>query len=173
MKKWTADELLARHDEIRDRVCERYGAQLYFLLVNVLNVSMIEGLVESKGYATERKTTSYDAYSKIKRDGKVIGIIECRVGWPTIEILKFRGNKKVAKDLATLDRVIEPIRGYHRILDWHEVEGKMQKLAGGQIILNLLSHEMPDDLCDQLLGDNIISMIKDRDYGTEDHKELT
>ena len=157
MKKWTVDELSARHYEIRDRVCERYGAQLYFLLVNVLNVSMIEGLVESKGYITERKATNYDAYSEIKRDEKVIGVITCTVGWPTIEIFKFRGNKKVAKDLATLDRVIEPVKGYHRILDWHEVKGKMQKLAGGQIILNLLSHEMPDDLCDQLLGDNIIS----------------
>lgn len=154
MKKWTADELLARHDEIRDRVCERYGAQLYFLLVNVLNVSMIEGLVESKGYITERKAANYDAYSEIKRDEKVIGVITCTAGWPTIEILKFSGNKKVVKDLATLDRVIEPVKGYHRILDWHEVEGKMQRLAGGQIILNLLSFEMPDDACDKLLRDS-------------------
>ena len=154
MKKWTADKLIARHEEIRDRVMERYGDQLYFVLVNVLNVSMIEELVQSKGYATERKMSSYDAYSEIKQDGKVIGIIECRAGWPSIEVLKFKGNKKVAKDLAILDRVIEPVKGYHRILDWHEVEGKMQKLAGGQIILNILSSEMPNDLCDKLLSNS-------------------
>jgi hypothetical protein len=34
------------------------------------------------------------------------------------------------------------------------VEGKMQKLAGGQIVLNVLSFEMPDDVCDELLRDS-------------------
>lgn len=149
----TKQHLLKRHDEIKIRVCEKYGTRLYFLISNIFNVSKLENLVESFGYQTKRKNQGHDIFSEIYENEKLIGIIESRVGWPTIEIFKFKGNKKIARKLAQSDIIIEPVKGFHRILDWHDVDGKLQILGGGQIILNAISDLLDMDMCDKFLQD--------------------
>lgn len=157
--KMTSKQLLDRHDEIKDRISKKYGFFLYFLLQNIFNISKLEELVESKGFSVKRKKVGYDILSEIYDGEKHIGLIQSTAGWPTIELLKFKGNKKIARSLAESDIIIEPVEGYHRILDWHDVCGKLHILAGGQIILNSLTDELKDQHVSKFINDNNLTSL--------------
>lgn len=126
-------------------LCEQFGAYLYFLSNEIITLSTIEERVSSLGYEVERKHSrncnSY--YTIIKWEGKEIGVIDIQ-GFPSIEI--YKGNRiKHATKFAKLEGTIEPIKGVHRILDWHDVKGKFHILAGGETIIHFLPLDLSTD----------------------------
>jgi hypothetical protein len=135
----TSEEFILKYNRWKDPLIKEYGEYLYFLASDVV-IYEIEAKVENLGYKTVRKKIHTNTFSDILFDGKVIGTIE-NVGLPTIMVNRgFRTEH--ARKFSKLDGVIEPIQGVHRILEWHEVEGKLHKLAGGETIINFMPYEI-------------------------------
>ena len=44
---------------------------------------------------------------------------------------------------------MKPIKGVHRILEWHTVKGKMHCLAGGQTVLHCTPTIMTEELIEE------------------------
>lgn len=55
------------------------------------------------------------------------------------------------------DLVIEPIEGVHRVLGWHEIEGKYHILAGGQIVLHFIPMDITEEIAEKFFKGNKIS----------------
>jgi len=173
----TIEELKTRHDEISTRVCDRLGAFLYFLIIDVINISKLEKICEDAGYRTERKTfarSKYTIYSEVYNDDKLIASISGNVGWPTIEFYKGNKIKNKIKKIAENDIFLKPIKGWHRVLDWHKVEGKLHILANENksIVLHSLSDSLSDETVNDFLIKNkltpeIVEEIKGKSLETE------
>lgn len=146
----TLEEYITYTDEIADRHIKNYGAYLYFLATDVITVSNLEKLVEEKGYSVERKTYGEHntfIYSIISINGKEVGTISNQ-GSP--EIMFYKRCRKYCHDFIDMDEVIEPIKGVHRVLDWHSIKKKkMHCLAGGETVL----HFMPYNISNEVMAD--------------------
>jgi hypothetical protein len=139
------EEFMKRFDDIKNPLIEKYGLFLYFLAEDVLNISHMEKQCEAVGYRTNRLKFehSYSIYSEIfDGSGKLIGVISNQ-GLPSIEF--YKRKRKFAEPLKNHVDVIKPIKGVHRILDWHTVRGKYHCLAGGETVL----HFMPLNITDE------------------------
>lgn len=75
------DEYMKIHDRVRELLSKKYGGFLYFLCVEVLNLSQMEKVVHGMGYKTVRKKNGYSPYD-------FIGGIRRWVYW--IHLLDFR-----------------------------------------------------------------------------------
>jgi len=143
----TKEEYITYTDEIADRLVKDYGTYLYFLAAEVLSVGYLEKLVEKKGYTCERKTYgkhSLSIYSTISINGKEVGRISNQ-GAP--EIMFYKRCRKYCHDFIDMDEVIEPIKGVHRVLDWHTVQKKkMHCLAGGETVLHFMPYNISDEV---------------------------
>lgn len=145
----TKEDFIGRMSKIKNPLCEKYGAFLYFIASDVINISHMEKVCENMGYTTKRKRFEGDStriYSEIYHDDKHIGVIDNQ-GLPSVEIYK-RNGKHAAK-ISAHETIIEPIEGVHRILDWHTTKGKFHKLAGGEVVL----HFLPVDITDEMMND--------------------
>jgi len=139
----TKEEYIKKSDNIRNQIIEKYGTMAYYLISDIFNISYMESVCEKIGYKTSRKRIQTTLYSKLfDENNKEIGVISNQ-GCPTIEI--YKRNKKHAIKISKDKNVIDPIDGVHRVLSWHSVEGKLHKLAGGEIVLHFIPVEIPDD----------------------------
>ena len=77
------------------------------------------------------------------------------VGFPSIELLK--RNKKHAIKISKSNLVIEPIKGVHRVLEWHETEGKFHILAGGEIVLHFIPVDITIEMAQKFFEKNKIT----------------
>lgn len=146
----TKEEFIKRDGDIKKPVIEKYGSFLYFLIADVLNIGRMEKVVEAAGFKTKRVNlpNQFTCYSEILCDDKVIGVISNQ-GLPSVEF--YKRKRKYCQLIEDNPAIIEPIKGVHRILDWHTVKGKQHRLAGGETILHFLPVEMPEDLIQDLL----------------------
>ena len=147
----TKKEFIKAIDKHKKALHSAFGSYLTMLAKDVMNISKIEEDIEAiPGYTTERFANHGMPYSKIFFNKKDIGTIDLQ-GFPTIMLRK--RNKKHAIVLMELPGVIEPIDGIHRVLAWHTVEGKMHKLAGGEIVLNFMPREFTVKQIEKFLKD--------------------
>ena len=130
------DEYMNLYNSVKDRLNDEFGYYLFIVIDNTLNINKMETVVEKMGYVTKRMTEFGPGrtYSDIFYDGKIIGYIECSP-FPSITISR-RYRTKHARKIAENENVIAPIKSVHRILQWHDVEGKLHKLAGGETLLH-------------------------------------
>jgi hypothetical protein len=172
----TKDEFYEQHNEIRDRVTEKYGSALYYLANSVINNSKIEQVLEAEfGLSCVRESIgTFMAISQIYDGETHIGCISngC-IGFP--EVL-FYGHDRMdlVKEISKNDLFIKPTKGIHRILEWHDVEDKLQVLANDVVIYsqpcdlsnkdceNILK-EIPQDLIDDLKKQESEMEIKVKD----------
>ena len=141
----TSEQFMDRYNEIKKPIVDHFGAYLYFLSSNVLNLNELEKMVEKQGFETERKQyqdNSMSFYTDIKRNGKIVGNISVQV-FPSIEW--YKGSQKYAKLFVDEPLCIKPLPGVHRVLDWHTKRGKFHVLAGGQTVLHFLPFELTVD----------------------------
>jgi len=151
----TKNEYMKIHDRVHNTLTKKYGSMLYFLCVDILNLSQMEKVVHNLGYKTIRKKIDYTPYDILYHNDKEIGKLVPCVGFPSIELKK--RNKKHARIISKSELVIEPIIGVHRILDWHEVDGKFQILAGGEIVLNFIPVDITIEMAEKFFKDSKIS----------------
>ncbi len=91
-----------------------------------------------------------EIFSLILFEGKEVGFIDLQ-GFPSIQLHKRK--RKFAKKFKT-DLLIKPIKGVHRVLDWHTVSGYEHRLAGGQTVL----HGTPSVFTKELMDEWIIKL---------------
>ena len=148
----TKEEFIKRCDDIKNPLIEKYGYLLYFLADDVFNIGYMEKQCEAVGYKTKRFQYQHgnSFYSELydKNDNQ-IGVISNQ-GSPSIEFHKRK--RKFAEPLKNHKDVIKPIKGIHRILEWHKVRGNYHCLAGGQTVL----HFMPVNITDEMMQDFLI-----------------
>lgn len=119
-----------------------------FLICDVFELKSLETLVEREGFTTKRE--SYGGrpdqfYSDILDDkGKSIGNISNQ-GLPSIELYNSKYKESLATSLSVYDNIIEPIKGVHRVLNWHTTDGKFHILANDYIILNAMPVEVSEE----------------------------
>jgi hypothetical protein len=145
LEKMDKKEFLERHDKIRTRVTDKYGSFLYFLVADVINIGNIEIVCEKIGYKVVRQTNIMFITSDLYFNEQKIGVISSSAGFPKIEF--FKRKKTHAKIIAKNDLFIKPIKGIHRFLEWHKLEGKLHILAAGQIVLHATPDILPDEKC--------------------------
>jgi hypothetical protein len=140
----TKDEFMSYVDGIKNPLYTKYGAFLWYLANDVLTIGYLETICENMGFTTERAQLpeTYTVYSKLLKDGKEIGIISNQ-GFPTIEL--YNRCRKYSKLIVKSKETIEPIKGVHRVLEWHTVKGKLHILAGGQTVIHFLPLNITDD----------------------------
>ena len=142
MTNMTKEEWIEKNNNIKNPIIEKYGIMEYYVINDVFNINFMEDICISLGYTTKRCNIEFTIYSKLfDENSKEIGIISNQ-GCPSIEI--YKRNKKHAIKISKNENVISPIEGIHRILDWHTVEGKLHKLAGGEIVLHFKPLEISD-----------------------------
>lgn len=146
-------EYLYLLDIQKERISEKYGNFMYYLISNIFNINSISKTIETvSGYKTERVIVDNIAFDDILYNNKIIGKIECIGSFPNIVFQK--GCRYHAKKF--IKYAIEPIIGLHRILEWHDIrEKKMHCLAGGQTVL----HFLPLDITNEEI-DNFIKKLK-------------
>lgn len=126
--------------------------------MNVLGLSKIEKLVEAKGFTTNRISIDRSAYTEIHFNNKIVGIIEATGNFPTVTFDK--GCRKHAEKFLKDDDVIAPIKGIHRILDWHDVKKeKMHCLAGGQTVLHFKPFDFSVEYVGKFLKDTKLDSV--------------
>lgn len=154
------EKYLKRFYEIKNRVVKKYGAYLYFLIADIINICAIEKVVEDAGFTTKRINLKENGltYSEVYKGDKHIASIQGGYGFATIEFVP--RNKGLARKLSKNELFIEPIKGVHRVLDWHEVEDKMHILAGGEIVLHAIPNELSDETCKDFFKDFTDEMIE-------------
>jgi len=142
-KKMTKEEFIELNNSIKNSIIEKYGDMAYYVINDIFNVGFMEDICIELGYTVTRCNLDFTIYSKLfDENGKEIGVISNQ-GTPSIEI--YKRLKKHAIKISKNENVISPIEGIHRILDWHTVEGKLHKLAGGEIILHFKPLEITDE----------------------------
>lgn len=139
----TKEEYITLYKNIQEPIVEKYGSFLYFLINDIVSVRNMETICEKYGFTTERVVEPRCVYSKLFYNSKLIGCISTNQGSPSIEFNK--RCRKYSRMLIGCEEIIEPIEGIHRILEWHDVEGKLHKLAGGQTILHFKPFEITED----------------------------
>jgi len=152
----TKEEFIERFDNMAGHLIDKYSLYLYYLMTEVLNICAMEKLVEGHGLSTKRAAfpNSTSFYSTIMDGDIVVGCITCQ-GFPAIEF--YKRKRKYAKEISKHLEIIKPIKGVHRILDWHTVRGKYHCLAGGETVLHFLPLEITDEMAIKFLTD--IKMI--------------
>lgn len=111
----TKDEYMELHDSVFKRLKKEYGSYLYYLCVDVINISQMEKVVHELGYTTKRKVLEGNfTYDILYWKDKEIGRLNPMVGFPSIELIK--RNKRHATKISKSELVIEPIKGVHRVL---------------------------------------------------------
>jgi len=139
----TKEEYIEKTNNIKTPIIEKYGNMAYYVISDIFNVGFMEDICVELGYTVKRCNIEFTIYSKLfDENGKEIGVISNQ-GTPNIEI--YKRLKKHAIKISKNINVIPPIKGIHRILDWHTVEGKLHKLAGGEIVLHFSPLEISDD----------------------------
>lgn len=127
---------------------DKYGLA-YFIIKDVIEINKAETLLEKYGFTVERQIKDYQErnimWSKVFKDGKEVAYVDLQ-GFPSIEFHKRKRKILINSQITDDTLVIEPIKGVHRILDWHTVKNKMHCLAGGQTVLYLLPTEITDEL---------------------------
>jgi len=166
----TKENFMSRWNNIKNPLCEKYGVLLYFLASDVINISHMEKVCEEMGYKTKRKQfegAPTMAFSEIYHEDKHIGNIDNQ-GLPSVQI--YKRNGKHATKISAHETIIEPIKGVHRILDWHTTKGKFHKLAGGEIVL----HFLPVDITDEIMNDFLTkTKLIDKVEEFKKHEEKT
>ncbi len=143
-------EFLKINDSQQKRISEKYGVFMYFMISNLFNVNTLSKIVEEKGYKTERITIHGTAYDEIYHNNKRIGRIECVGSYP--QIIFEKRCRQHAKKFA--EYAITPIKGVHRILDWHDVkENKLHCLARGETVLHFQSPDISNEKIDKFIKD--------------------
>jgi len=141
--KMTKEEFIEKNNNIKNPIIEKYGIIAYYVISDIFNVGFMEDICIELGYTVTRCNIDFTVYSKLfDENGKEIGVISNQ-GTPSIEI--YKRLKKHAIKISKNVNVIPPIKGIHRILDWHTVEGKLHKLAGGEIVLHFIPLEISDE----------------------------
>ncbi len=139
----TKEEFIEKNNNIKNTIIEKYGDMAYYVISDIFNVGFMEDICIELGYTVTRCNIDFTIYSKLfDENGEEIGVISNQ-GTPSIEI--YKRLKKHAIKISKNINVIKPIEGIHRILDWHTVEGKLHKLAGGEIVLHFIPLEISDD----------------------------
>lgn len=163
-------EFIERLDNIRRPLSKEFSSFLYMIASDVMNISHMEKQVESLGYTTKRERypgNGYMIYSTILWEGKEIGVIENQ-GLPSIMVDK-RKRAKHARKFVDLDGAIEPIKGVHRVLAWHDTEGKLHKLAGGQTVINFMPVEITREaMIDFLTKTKLIDKVDEFKEGEDE-----
>lgn len=139
----TKEEFLDRYNKIKHPIIEKYGFFIWYLAESLFNIRVMEDICINAGFRVERKNVDYMMYSKVFDGDVLIAHIECQ-GLPSIEL--YKGKRKYSKLLSKDLNIIEPIKGVHRILDWHTVKGKNHCLAGGETVLHLNPVEITDEM---------------------------
>lgn len=159
IKNMTKEEFMTRHEEFKNRLCEKYGAFLYFLATDILNINYAEKICQIAGFTTERKGELGNVYSLLKYNDEVIGSIYLRE-FPLIEL--FKRKRKFAKKLQSHPDIIAPIEGIHGVLEWHTVKGKLHCLAGGETVLHLIPLNITNEMMDEFLTKtNLIDQVEE------------
>lgn len=86
-----------------------------------------------------KKHPTNSLYGEIEKNGKIVGYYSYDP-WPSVVLLPFlKGRSEVTDKLIQLDAV-KPIKGVHRILDWHYLikNGYIQKLAKEQWVIHFV-----------------------------------
>jgi hypothetical protein len=156
------EEFIKYNNGIKDTLFEKYGKYLGLLAIDVFNISHMEKACEEVGLKTIRMPHDGETrmfYSEIYDNAKLIGNISNQV-LPNIELNN--RCRKYAKLLEKREDIIEPIKGIHRILEWHTVKGKCHNLAGGQTVLHFLPVKISDDdIIDFLTKINMIGRVEE------------
>jgi len=141
----TAEEFKEKFP-LKKKFMDKYQ-RAYFLVKEVLNINKCEKIVEQYGFTVKRITEHYLSqgilYSEVYFDNKLVATIDLQ-GFPSIEFHKRK--RKFAKMIEADEDVIVPIPTIHRILDWHDVKGKMHCLAGGETVMHVLPVEITEEL---------------------------
>jgi len=152
MSNLTKEEYIARQDMIHNPIIEKYGLIIHYLLADVFNISAMEKICENLGYTTVRvkyEMDKFSFYSQLYFGKKLIGTISNQ-GLPSIEL--YKRNKKHAAIISKDDKFITPIKGIHRVLDWHEVQGKYHILANNEIVLHFLPVVIDEEMITEFLN---------------------
>lgn len=127
------------------KLADKYGF-IYLTIDAIVTINRLEKLVEAAGFTVKRITKYFNIngvlYSEIYYNEKIVGTIDLQ-GFPSIIFDK--GKRKLASLIEENELVIPPIKGVHRILEWHTVKGKRHCLAGGETVLHCLPTEMTED----------------------------
>ena len=148
-------DFLKEHNKHSDSIIEEFGNFIYFMSTEVISLSVIEKEIESIGYTTKRITDTgvLTLYTEVYFENKLIGILSISGTFPEINVLK--RNRKHARAIAQLLSAIEPVKGVHRILDWHDIkEEKLHCLANGSTIVHFKKPEISVDSVRGLLHFN-------------------
>lgn len=161
-----------RYNERQNRISEKYGLYLYYLIQSIFNVNHLEELVEEQGYEVKRIKDYWPhaLYSEILFDGKMIGTLHGDV-IPNITIDRRQRTRHARPLVNAIDELTTPTKGIHRILEWHEVEGKMHKLAGGETVLYIDPVEISNEEIDDFLTKTGL-IDKVEQFKEEDKKAL-
>ncbi len=110
----------------------------YLIVSAIANIVRCEKILTDLGFTVERNTEHFNTigilFSKVFWNGEEVGSIDIQ-GFPAIEFNKKK--RHLAARLEDSEFVIAPIKGIHRVLDWHTTSGKMHKLAGGQTVMHV------------------------------------
>lgn len=140
---------IEKFEEQQKRIVDTYGAYMYYLIINIFNVNYMSSIFDDiDDYTTVRKTTTTkEIYDELFYKGTHIGHISSSV-FPCIEFYKkYRKHAKMFAKYA-----IEPIPGYHRILEWHDIKyKKMHCLAGGETVLHFDFADISNDDIDKFI----------------------
>lgn len=78
-----------------------------------------------------------------------------------LHLSNYNRKRKYAEKIKNNTIFIKPIKGCHRILDWHKVRGKLHCLAGGQTILHTIPIEIPDDKIQKFIKEKKLEDLVD------------
>ena len=135
---------------LKPDLIKKYGIHAYLLIQNIIDINNAEKLLENSGFTVKRITDKYIKtglmFSEIYYQDKLVGEIDLQ-GFPSI--MFYKRKRKLVSLIKENDLIMKPIKGVHRILDWHTVKGNMHCLAGGETVLHCIPTIMTEELIEE------------------------
>lgn len=137
----TTKEFSQRKEKTDQPLIEAFGATLFFLISDVINVSHMQQEMEDLGYKVKRRTVgSLTPVGDVYFNGEKIALIKSMGTYPQITF--FKKCRSHARKAAKSKLAIKPIEEIHTVLAWHDVKDKLHCLAGGETIVHFMPQEI-------------------------------